>query len=465
MSANEGEPAGGEGQGPTSPLELMQSRAFILVLALAAVAGVISSLAAFGFLELLHVIETEAYSGLPEALGFSSAPIWWPVPLLVLSGLIVAFAIARLPGNGGHVPVNGLNATPTEPIDLPGVVLAAVAGIGLGMVLGPEAPLIALGGGLGFLLVRSVASGAPPEAGMLIAMASVFAAISFLFGSPLIAAVLLIEAAGLEKERMTLLLVPGLLAAGIGSLVSVGMGSWTGVDNSELALGPVQLPDFPRPEFVDFLWTIPLAAVIAVGVWGIFFIGHRVQAPAASRPFVALPLIGAVIAGLAIVFHEITDKGIQQVLFSGETSIDPLIENAGSWSVGALAALLAFKGIAYGLALGSFRGGPVFPALFLGAAAGVLAAELPGFDLTPAVAVGMGAAVVAVLRLPLSGVLLASILTATAGLGASPLIILGVVVSYLVIIALPSHPADAEAPARGAPPGPGAAPPSPAAAS
>jgi hypothetical protein len=103
--------------------------------------------------------------------------------------------------------------------------------------------------------------------------------------------------------------------------------------------------------------------------------------------------------------------------------------------------------------------------LFLGAAAGVLAAELPGFDLTPAVAVGMGAAVVAVLRLPLSGVLLASILTATAGLGASPLIILGVVVAYLVIIALPSHPAPAEAPAQGAPPGPGAAPPSPAAAS
>ena len=51
---------------------------------------------------------------------------------------------------------------------------------------------------------------------------------AFLFGSPIIAAVILIEAAGLGGPRMTLVLIPGLLAAGIGSLVSIGMGSLTG---------------------------------------------------------------------------------------------------------------------------------------------------------------------------------------------------------------------------------------------
>ena len=81
--------------------------------------------------------------------------------------------------------------------------------------------------------------------------------------------------------------------------------------------------------------------------------------------------------------------------------------------------------------MGSFRGGPTFPAAFLGAAAGVLASHLPGFDVTPAVAVGMGAAVAAVLRLPLSAVVFASLLTATAGLADTPLIIVGVVVAYL----------------------------------
>jgi H+/Cl- antiporter ClcA len=73
----------------------------------------------------------------------------------------------------------------------------------------------------------------------------------------------------------------------------------------------------------------------------------------------------------------------------------------------------------------------VFPSLFLGAAAGVMAAQLPGFSITPAVAVGMGAAVVSVLKLPLSAVVLAVLLTANAGAGAGPLIIVGVVVAYL----------------------------------
>jgi chloride channel protein, CIC family len=77
---------------------------------------------------------------------------------------------------------------------------------------------------------------------------------------------------------------------------------------------------------------------------------------------------------------------------------------------------------------GWLSGRQVFPSLFLGAAAGVMAAQLPGFSITPAVAVGMGAAVVSVLRLPLAAVVLAALLTAHAGAGAGPLIIVGMVV-------------------------------------
>ena len=91
-------------------------------------------------------------------------------------------------------------------------------------MVGPEAPLIALGGGLGFLIVRSIRRDAPPQLGTLLASSGTFAAMSFLFGSPIIAAVILIEAAGLGGSRMPLVLIPGLLAAGIGSLVSIGMG-------------------------------------------------------------------------------------------------------------------------------------------------------------------------------------------------------------------------------------------------
>lgn len=431
-----GEPAVAASEEGPDPAELIRSRAFLALLALAAVVGVVVSLIAWGFLEALHEIEHGVYESLPDALGFSTTPDWWSLPVLLVGAVIVAYAVARLPGRGGHVPVHGLDPSPSEPIELPGIVIAALAGIGLGAVVGPEAPLIALGGGIGLLTVRRLAREAPESAQTLVAAAGLFASISFLFGSPLVAAVLLVEAAGLDRRRLTLVLIPGLLAAGIGSLVSTGMGSWTGVDTATISIMPLQLDHFPRPSFVDFVWTVPLAAAIAVGTKLIFSVGRCVDAPALRRPFVILPAIALVTSLLAIGFDLITDKGPDQVLFSGETALDPLVSGAAGWSLGALALLIAVKGLVYGLALGSFRGGPVFPALFLGAAAGLMAARLPGFELTPAVAVGMGAATVAVLRLPLSSVVLAVLLTASAGLGPSALIIVGVVVSLVVTIAL-----------------------------
>jgi H+/Cl- antiporter ClcA len=155
------------------------------------------------------------------------------------------------------------------------------------------------------------------------------------------------------------------------------------------------------------------------------------------RPFLILPVIGLLVAALAIGFDQMTDKGTEQVLFSGQEEVTPLVDKAGAWSLGALALLVLCKGLAYGLAMGSFRGGPVFPALFLGAAAGLMAAKLPGFDITPAVAVGIASGIVAALKLPLSAVVLTTLLIFQSGLGVTPLVILGVVVAYLITLALP----------------------------
>jgi H+/Cl- antiporter ClcA len=103
--------------------------------------------------------------------------------------------------------------------------------------------------------------------------------------------------------------------------------------------------------------------------------------------------------------------------------------------VSALALLIAFKGLAWSISLAGFRGGPTFPALFIGAAAGLVAAQLPGFSVAPGVAVGIGAAVVSVLRLPLSAIVLAAVLTSGAP-GAGPLIIVGVVIAYITTLRL-----------------------------
>jgi H+/Cl- antiporter ClcA len=325
---------------------------------------------------------------------------------------------------------------------LPGVLLAAVASIGLGVVIGPEAPLIALGAGLGILVMRRVRRDAPDEVAAVMAAAGTFAALAMIFESPLIAAVIVIEATGLGGPRLPVVLVPGLLAAGIGSLVLIGMWSWTGLSSSDIALGTLDLPTFARPDVTDFAWTIPLAVAIAVVVFLVLRFARGAHGLVMRRPFVLLPAAALIVAGLAISFAEKTDKGVGEVLFSGQDALGPLVSDASTWSLSALALLLVFKGIAWTISLGSFRGGPVFPALFLGAAAGVMAARLPGFSITPAVAVGMGAAVVSVLRLPLAAVVLAILLTSESGPGAAPLAIVAVVVAYVTTQMLPGDESD-----------------------
>ena len=359
--------------------------------------------------------------------------------MLAIAGLITAAAITRLPGNGGHTPANGLSTEQLGPEAMPGVILAALASIGLGAVVGPEAPLIAMGGGLGIFAARRLQKDAPPQVVEIVAASSTFAAVSFLFGSPLIAAIILIEAIGIGGSQLKIILVPGLMAAGIGSLVSVGMGSWTGLSTSDISIGVLPLPEFARPDLTDFLWTIPFAVAVAVLIIVIFAIARPLVDVIQRRPLLLTPVGGLIIAGLAIGFSEITDHPISEVLFSGQDQVGGLVTHASAYSVGALIALLAFKGLAYSVSLAGFRGGPIFPAIFLGAAAGLAAAHLPGFETTPAVAVGIGAATAAALKLPLSGVTLALLLTSQSGLGSGPLIIVGVIVAYLVALAFSGY--------------------------
>ena len=377
----------------------------------------IVSLAAWCYLGLVFQLQQELFTHLPRALAYEHGPpLWWSLPVLAVGSLIVALAITRLPGDGGHVPAKGMTECGLpSPLDLTGVILAGLAGLGFGLVLGPEGPLLAIGSGLAMLAIRLSRREMAPPVLAVIAAAGSFAARSFVFAYPLVAAVILIEATAVGGARQRLVLLPGLLAAGIGTLVSLGMGSFTGLSSRDYALGPLPLPHFGHPDIAQF------------GV--------------ARRTVILLPVVGLTIAGLAIAFHGATGKSVNEVLFSGQEALPGLVTQAGTWSLCALARVIAFKGLAYMLSLESFRGGPVGPAIFLAAAGGIMASRLPGFTLTPAVAVAMGAAIAAVLRLPLAAVVLATLLTANSGTGDAPLIIVGVIVSYLItlVISAPAH--------------------------
>ena len=87
---------------PTDPQALLRSRAYVSLLVLAAVIGVPISAAAWGFLALVNKLQGWLFTSLPKALGFHGEPLWWPVPLLMVAGLLVGLTIRYLPGKGGH---------------------------------------------------------------------------------------------------------------------------------------------------------------------------------------------------------------------------------------------------------------------------------------------------------------------------------------------------------------------------
>jgi H+/Cl- antiporter ClcA len=429
---------------PPDPLALLRSRSYIALLVLAAIIGVPISAAAYFFLALVSKMQGWIFTDLPKGLGFHGEPLWWPIPPLVLAGVLVALTIRYLPGKGGHSPADGfkVGGGPPAPADLPGIVFAAFATLCLGVVLGPEAPLIALGGGLGVLAVRLVKRDAPPRTATVVAAAGSFAAISTLFGSPLLGAFLMMEASGLAGAMLELVLVPGLLAAGVGSLIFLGLDHLTGLGTFSLAIPG--LPHVGTPTGAEFLWALAIGVMAALAGSGIRWLGLFLRPHVERRILLATPVVGLAVAGLAIAFEAGTGKGSSEVLFSGQSALPSFVTNSASYTVGALLLLLVCKGIAYGASLSGFRGGPTFPALFLGAVGGAALSHLPGLPLVYGVAMGIGAMCAVMLRLPLTSVLLATVLLASDGLQVTPLVIVAVVVAYVLSARLTPAPAPAQ---------------------
>jgi len=437
------------------PLALLRTRSYLTLLVLAAVIGAPVSAIAYFYLKFVSEAQQFVFQTLPKDW-MTSVPAWWPIVPLVLGGLIVGLTLRYLHGTGGHKPAEGFKASgAVDPIDLPSIFIASLATLCLGAVLGPEAPLIAIGSGLGVLAVHLFKKDAPEMAVVVIGAAGSFAAIATLLGSPIVGAFLLMEAAGLGGPLLGVVLVPGLLAAGIGTLIFVGLDSWSGYGTFSLNIGPI--PHFGSPTGAELLWAIGIGVVAALLGAAIKRGALALQPVVEGRKLLLTPALGLVVAGLAIVFFEITGKPSSYVLFSGQSALPTLVQHAATWSAGALVVLVLCKGAAYSASLSGFRGGPVFPGMFIGAAFGMALSHLPGLPMIAGVGMGIGAMTVAMLGLPLVSVLMASLLLAADGIALMPLIIVAVVVSYVVSahLATPSTetttPATVPAPAPSAP--------------
>jgi H+/Cl- antiporter ClcA len=409
---------------------------YLRTLVYAALLGIPVAFAAVFFQTAIHDVEHVVWEVVPDELGWSEPAGWYVVGVLGLAGALVA-AACRLPGHGGHSPLEGLSIEGVAPRDVWSILLAALASLALGAVLGPEAPLIALGLVLGIVASRLMRMAGTE--GQLLAFAGAFAAIAALLGGPLVAAFMLFEIATskgmIPAPALGRALLPGFVAAGSGALVFTGIEGWPGLHQASLKIP--SLPAYDTVQISDLAWSFPLAIAVAAVVVGFRHLAHEVAARGPRRLELKLVAAGLLIGVLAVVFRAATDRPVELVLFSGQGVLPEIVAEG---SAGVLGFLVLMKGLAYALSLGGgFRGGPIFPALAIGLAMCVLAADiLPGLALTPAVAVGAAAATSAVLRIPFTAVLLASLLMGPSATEVAPIAVLAAATGWVVAVALPN---------------------------
>ena len=116
------------------------------------------------------------------------------------------------------------------------MILAALASLSLGAVIGPEAPLIALGGGLALLAADRTKLGANPRAGRPDRRGRVGGGDRHHPRQP--AGRRHPDARGrrLASRSVMLVIVPCIVSSGVGALLFTGLGHWTGLPTGSLAL-------------------------------------------------------------------------------------------------------------------------------------------------------------------------------------------------------------------------------------
>ena len=238
------------------PVAVIRSRAYLSALVLAALLGVPISAVAYGFLALVTRLQQLIFEDLPEQLLTGSVPAWWPVPWLVLCGLLTGLVIRYLPGNGGHSPAFGFQ-TGGSAGQRPGAGRCRsrrsdhaqpgrrprTRGTADRHRRRPRRPGRA-----------PREEGRPADGLTIMASAGSFAAISTLFGSPLLAAFLIMEVAGVGGVALSLVALPGLLASGhrrrwCSSASTTGQGSATSRSRSRPSApgGSDRRHDVPGP--------------------------------------------------------------------------------------------------------------------------------------------------------------------------------------------------------------------------
>jgi H+/Cl- antiporter ClcA len=361
----------------TPPGPQLTVRRLLLLSIPALLIGVLSALSLWLLEWIAGLLEGVLWTDAPTALGIATDAPWWIFAVLTATGIAVGLAVWLMPGHAGpDSATTELAATPLKLWVLPSLVVVVILSLAGGVSLGPENPIIAINVSLAVALVARMSKAVPPA---LIGALAISATIGALFGTPVAAALVFTGMVGEFKVGGSLwdkLFLP-LVAAGAGSVTTFLVGGGFGAGASLAPYGT------PQP-FDLLLGAVVACAAAAFGLIGVYLfpLVHRAF-HALRHPLLYITLGGVVLGVLGMIGGPIT-------LFKGLDQSAELLADPSAYSPGQLSLILVVKLAALVVAASAgFRGGRIFPAVFLGVAAGLLgAALLP--QLSPALAVACG---------------------------------------------------------------------------
>ncbi|EOB0126490.1 ion channel protein [Escherichia coli] len=333
----------------------------MLLLSLPAVAiGIASSLILIMVMKIASVLQNLLWQRLPGTLGIAQDSPLWIIGVLTLTGIAVGLVIRFSQGHAGPDPAcEPLIGAPVPPSALPGLIVALILGLAGGVSLGPEHPIMTVN------IALAVAIGArllPRVNRMEWTILASAGTIGALFGTPVAAALIFSQTLnGSNEVPLWDRLFAPLMAAAAGALT-------TGLFFHPHFSLPIA--HYGQMEMTDILSGAIVAAIaIAAGMVAVWCLPRlHAMMHQMKNPVFVLGIGGLILGILGVIGGPVS-------LFKGLDEMQQMVANqVFSTSDYFLLAVIKLAALVVAAASG-FRGGRIFPAVFVGVALGLMLHE------------------------------------------------------------------------------------------
>ncbi|EFB2354515.1 TPA: ion channel protein [Escherichia coli] len=333
----------------------------MLLLSLPAVAiGIASSLILIVVMKIASALQNLLWQRLPGTLGIAQDSPLWIIGVLTLTGIAVGLVIRFSQGHAGPDPAcEPLIGAPVPPSALPGLIVALILGLAGGVSLGPEHPIMTVN------IALAVAIGArllPRVNRMEWTILASAGTIGALFGTPVAAALIFSQTLnGSSEVPLWDRLFAPLMAAAAGALT-------TGLFFHPHFSLPIA--HYGQMEMTDILSGAIVAAIaIAAGMVAVWCLPRlHAMMHQMKNPVLVLGIGGFILGILGVIGGPVS-------LFKGLDEMQQMVANqAFSTSDYFLLAVIKLTALVVAAASG-FRGGRIFPAVFVGVALGLMLHE------------------------------------------------------------------------------------------